>query len=122
MLGFRVSRFRVKLLIAGGFAGLLLLWVSMKWPCVFRSITGIPCISCGMSRAWLAALNLHFAEAFVYHPMFWSVPILALYAFFEGRLFQNRKWNDWVLGLILFGWVLCYAIRLVVYLGGGLTL
>jgi len=121
MFGFRFSRFRVKLLVAGGFGGLLLLWVHMKWPCVFRSITGIPCISCGMSRAWLSALELNFAEAFAYHPMFWSVPVLILYVFFEGRLFQNRKWNSWVLGLLLLGWVLCYAVRLVAYLRGSLA-
>lgn len=49
--------------------------------CIFRLMTGIPCPGCGMTRAWLAALRLHFAAAFAYHPLFWVVPIAFVLAF-----------------------------------------
>ena len=42
--------------------------------CVFRTVTGIPCPGCGMTRAWLAVLRLDFAAALAYHPLFWIVP------------------------------------------------
>lgn len=44
--------------------------------CVFRTVTGIPCPGCGMTRAWLAALRFDFAAALAYHPLFWTVPFM----------------------------------------------
>ena len=107
-----------KLIVLGLFCGILLLWVCMGWPCLFRSITGIPCICCGMSRAWLAALQLNLADAFRHHPMFWSIPILLLLAFFDGRLFPGYLWNRILLILLPVGLLACYLIRIVVSLSG----
>ena len=103
-------------------AGLLVFWVAMGWPCIPRRLTGIPCIGCGLSRAWLAALRLEFSAAFYFHPMFWSVPVLALFFLYDGELFRSRRFNRWCLGLMTAGWLVCYAIRLVAYLKGELIL
>ena len=112
------SHFGIKLFILCVFFGVLLVWVMMDWPCLFREITGIPCIGCGLSRAWLAALRLDFASAFRYHPMFWSIPVLMLAALFDGRLFRKDMWNRILLSLLSAGLVACYIVRLVVYLRG----
>jgi len=109
----------LKLLILGLFGCLLAVWVINGWPCVFRHATGIPCISCGMSRAWLAALRLELGTAFYYHPMFWSVPVLVLFVLWDGCLFRNPRLNRWLLALIPAAWLICYGIRLVVFLSGG---
>lgn len=109
----------LKLLALGLFGGLLAAWVINGWPCAFRYITGIPCISCGMSRAWLAALRLDVGAAFDHHPMFWSVPVLVLFALWDGRLFRDPRLNKWLLALLTAGWFICYGIRIVVYLRGG---
>jgi len=37
--------------------------------CAFRALTGIPCPGCGLSRASLALFELHFVEAYHYHPL-----------------------------------------------------
>lgn len=98
--------------------GLLLFWVAMGWPCVFRSITGIPCPGCGLSRAWLAVLRLDFGTAFCYHPMFWSIPIFVLFFLLDGRLFRRRWINLAVITALLGGIVVCYVIRIVGFLSG----
>ena len=61
--------------------------------CILRSLTGYPCPGCGMTRALLAAVQLRFADAFGYHLMFWSVPILFLAFLRDGKLFESRRHN-----------------------------
>ena len=46
--------------------------------CPIKFITGISCVGCGMSRAWMAFLHLDIAKAFAYHPLFWLVPIAVI--------------------------------------------
>ena len=63
----------------------LLFGVIGGW-CMFRRVTGLPCLTCGMSRAWLCALRLDFAGAFFWHPLFWTLPLLVLLFLFCNRL------------------------------------
>lgn len=116
------NHWQIKLLMLAGLGLIMLLWVRAGWPCVFRRLTGLPCISCGMSRAWLAALRLDLPAALGYHPMFWSVPILVVYALYDGRLFPGRRLNFWFGTALIAGLIVCYAIRLAAYLGGRLVL
>lgn len=115
------SRFGIKLILLSILIGLLFLWVKMDWPCLFRSITSIPCIGCGLSRAWLAALRLDFSNAFRYHPVFWSIPVLVMLALFDGKLFRKDIWNRILLILPTAGLFVCYIIRLAAYLKGNLV-
>ena len=107
-----VKNLKWKILPLAVFGMALVLWRYLKLPCLWRSITGIICPGCGMSRAWTAALRLDFSKAFSMHPMFWSVPLLVLYVLFDGRLFRNKWVNYGLLGLILAGFALCYILRL----------
>ena len=100
------------------FGALLGCWVYFDLPCVFRFFTGIPCPTCTMSRAWLSALRLQFQDAFLYHPFFWSIPVLVLFLFFDGQLFPNPRVNTWILTGLLTGIFLVYAIRLVGFSSG----
>ena len=43
--------------------------------CPIKFATGISCPGCGLTRAWLEALQLHFDRAVAYHPLFWLVPV-----------------------------------------------
>lgn len=101
--------------------GILLVFVVADIPCVIRTLTGLPCPMCGMSRAWLAALRLDFLAAFRYHPMFWSVPVLLLWWLFDGRLFRRQWMNHGLLGLMLAGMAVCYLVRIVAFLSGNVT-
>ncbi len=61
--------------------------------CPFLSLTRLPCPTCGMTRAWIAALQLDFSSAFAFHPLFWTVPLLYLCFLYDGRLFRS-KWGN----------------------------
>ena len=38
-------------------------------PCLFKTMTGFPCVTCGLTRCSLALLEGHPAEAFYWHPV-----------------------------------------------------
>ena len=98
-------------------ATLLALWYFWDLPCIPRVLTGIPCPTCGLTRAWLCALRLDLPGAFSYYPMFWCVPILGLYLIFDGELFRNLRLNYWVLGCLLGGIFLIWLARLFGFSG-----
>lgn len=103
------------LLLCGG---ALLLWTALDLGCPFRHLTGVPCPGCGMSRAWLAVLAGNLGATFRYHPMFWAVPVAALYALWEGTPFRSARINR-ALGFgLLAGLALCWIIRLAAFFRG----
>lgn len=57
--------------------------------CFFKLATGFDCMSCGMTRAYLALFTGNVSSAFYYHPLFWSVPIIYAVLFFR-RKFSAR--------------------------------
>ncbi len=73
--------------------------------CIVLSLTGIPCLGCGMTRALISALKFDFAAAFSYHLMFWSVPLLYICFLLDGRLFKNKKCNLTFYLVILIGFI-----------------
>lgn len=109
------SKLPLKLAVLAAFLLLLFVWWRNDWGCLLQRNTGIPCPGCGLTRAWLAAIDLDFAAAFSFHPMFWSVPILVLFLFYEGELFRSRRLNGGCLGLILALWAAAYAVKLFCY-------
>lgn len=59
-------------------AGLYALMQLQGITCPIKYVTGISCAGCGMTRAYLSLLRLDLHAAFVYHPLFWLVPVVAL--------------------------------------------
>lgn len=49
--------------------------------CPIKALTGVSCMGCGMTRAWLAALRLDFQKAFYYHPLFVVPLLVVIYSF-----------------------------------------
>ena len=94
------------------------LFVFLLWyhrvPCFVLSLTGLPCAGCGMTRAWLSVLRLDFAAAFLYNPLFWSVPILYAYILWDGHPFPHYKVNRWGLVLLLIAFGVLGVMRLFV--------
>ncbi len=55
--------------------------------CLIYRFTGIPCPTCGMTRALLAAASGDFAAAFYYHPLFWFIPpALFIFIHFDRKI------------------------------------
>lgn len=84
-----------------GMAVALLISYLLQIPCGFRKLFGIPCPTCGMTRAYIALLRLDIQTAFSYHPLFWTVPILFLFFLLDGHLFPKKAVNIAVFSLLL---------------------
>jgi len=82
----------------------------LKIPCIFKAVTGLECLGCGMTRAVLSALKLDFKSAFSYHIMFWSVPLFVLLIFKDGRIFKNKHLNLSLYILLGVGFLVNYFI------------
>ncbi len=83
-------------LLWGGVASLLILVsplapkvASGLWTCPFKSLTGLPCPSCGTGRAALALARFDPIHALVHYPL----PALAWMAFLAGGLAAG--WLAW---------------------------
>ena len=72
--------------------------------CPIKFITGISCAGCGMSRAWIAFLQLDMAKAFEYHPLFWLPPIAVIV------LLCKSKINIKIYKIFIFTIILMFAI------------
>ena len=101
----KVRNLKQKMLYLSVFAiAIFFMWL-LKLPCVYLYFLHIPCPGCGMTRACLRALQLDFSGAFSYHPMFWSIPVLLLLYFLDGKLFKKRGWNAALLVFIGIGFL-----------------
>ncbi|MBP5304064.1 MAG: DUF2752 domain-containing protein [Clostridia bacterium] len=83
-------------------------------PCIWQYLFHIPCPGCGMTTAWRHVATFDIPGAFSSHMVFWCVPLLLLYYFFDGTIF-GKKWDRLVfivLGLFfLINWVYHLFLR-----------
>src|SRR6266481_8233482 len=59
--------------------------LGLPWPrCVFHDLTGLPCVTCGMTRSAIQFLHGHFFAALKWNPLvfalLWGVVAFDLYA------------------------------------------
>ena len=66
-------------------AAVLLYAPWFSWPCVLRFVCGVPCPTCGITRATRLAMGGHFEEATRMHPL-WFVVVPAAAALFAIEL------------------------------------
>lgn len=107
------KQFLEKIIILAVFAVLVFAARKLGINCIILYLTKIPCPGCGITRACLAALRLEFAQAFSYNPMFWSVPVLFLYFFCDGKVFKNKVIDISLLCSIGMGFLINWVIKLL---------
>lgn len=81
--------------------------------CVWKHILGFECPGCGMTRAAISCLKLDFAAAFGYHHLFWLMPFVVLYAFFNGKVFSSKRLNTITTYIFAALFALDYFIKLL---------
>ncbi|MBE6787500.1 MAG: DUF2752 domain-containing protein [Ruminococcaceae bacterium] len=99
------NQIKLKILITLAVMAYALIMYWFKVPCMIFNLTGVKCLTCGMTRAVFSALRLDFSAAFSYHSMFWSLPILYLYFLFDGKLFTKKFLNILIIVIIVIGFV-----------------
>ena len=92
---------------------------TLRVGCIFKLLFHVPCPGCGLTRAWLSAFQLDFGAAFCYHPMFWSIPLLLLFIFKDGKLFHSNRVNLTLLIVIGLGFLAAYLVRVIWMLQSG---
>jgi hypothetical protein len=83
-------------------------------PCVFRSLTGIPCPTCGTTRAAAAFLDGHLITAFAANPLAAAAGLLFVVGAPLATLWAVSGWPVPVLPTPLPGWVRIGAVILLV--------
>ena len=73
-------------------AAIIIFFVIIKIPCPFRLLTGVSCLGCGMTRAYLSAVSFDFAKAFYYHPLWPLVPV-AIVSYVWARIKKPKLGN-----------------------------
>ena len=97
------------------FGAAAMLGLAVAWPrlplhppgaCPLRSITGIPCPLCGMTRAVVAATHGHLLDSLRFNPAGILVVILAV-ALLAGRRLDRARVPPWLfvsLAALLWAW------------------
>lgn len=78
--------------------------------CPVKFFTGISCPGCGMTRAWEAAFSLDFHQAFLYHPLFWTIPFIIIFFFLRKNI--SKKLNNIALYLFIALFMGVYIVRM----------
>ena len=82
-------------------------------PCIFHSVTDVPCPGCGMTRACLALTHAHFTEAWRYHPFSFVIVGIAFgMAFFPIQV--KNAWSSYPSNtrnlIVIIGIVSCLSV------------
>lgn len=78
--------------------------------CLIKEVIGLPCPTCGMTRAWVSVLRLDFKEAFWWHPLF-PIAILILYLLIDND--NPRRWFQILLASTVVLLTVVFIVRLM---------
>lgn len=114
----REQRYNVKAIVQRFllcFIVIVLVYI-LDYHCLFQTYLRIPCLGCGMSRAWKSVAFGQWDMAFEYHRAFYLVPIAGLYLLKGGLLFRNKLWDIILIMIIVLGFLENYLHRFFAYL------
>ncbi|WP_295155914.1 DUF2752 domain-containing protein [uncultured Brachyspira sp.] len=85
--------------------------------CLIRNITGFPCPSCGMTRAYIEISKFNFRKAFYYHPLFIFPSIIFFVIIFKKKLkiAEYIYNNNYIIISIILIFILVYIIRFILF-------
>jgi Protein of unknown function (DUF2752) len=86
---------------SGGLVAVAAVWPTLPFhpsvACPFRSITGVPCPFCGLTRAVVAAVHGHLGTSLVFNPAGIAVLALAAVAILRPGLLTRLRVPGWAL-------------------------
>lgn len=97
----------------------------MRWPCLFRVLTGLYCPGCGGTRAVRELLTGHPVRSFLYYPLVPYSAVVALWLLISHLLYRytgnERYHRELELGYVYVGIaviILNFVIKNVILLSG----
>lgn len=84
--------------------------------CIFKSIIGVPCPGCGLTRAWISFIKGNISEAFYWHPLFLMILALAILIllYFKGSFIKYRRYILIAIVTIVGLYIIVYIVRMVI--------
>ena len=81
--------------------------------CPIKYIFGISCPGCGMTRAWISAPSWDFAQAFRFHPLWFTVPAFFVFGIVS---YKRKCYKALQIDLAIFVGVflITYLLRLLI--------
>ena len=78
--------------------------------CIFRRVTGLPCPSCGITRAYIYLFTGDIRGAFWMHPLFPIVPVIAVLFLVSRRTKKNFTKIYITIGILF---LVVYILRMI---------
>ena len=110
---FKVKKPILKLCLTILFIVRAVLMYALNMGCPWKKTFGIECFGCGLTSAFFSVLKFNLFEAFRAHFMFWCIPILYGYVWFDGRLTGKRKLDGFLLFFLLSGFFMRWILYLI---------
>lgn len=98
-----------------GAVSVVLVFVLLDFECVFQKYLNIPCLGCGMTRAWKSLLKGNFAQAYEYHRAYWTVPFYFLYIFKGNFIFKKHLWDIIIIIFIVIVFIENYLYSYILF-------
>lgn len=102
-----ILRLGLKILVVG-----FVLAFAFVIGCPFKTLLGVPCMGCGMSRAFISLVCGNIKGAFEFHPLFFLLPLILGLILFEHKIPVKVQTIIWIVISVIF--VTVYVIRLFV--------
>ena len=86
---------------------ILTILIAINYGCIYKRLLGITCPGCGLTRAYKSLIHGDIKQAFYYHPLFWTIPIIGYIGIFTPK----NESKLLLFFIILF--VIVYIIRIL---------
>lgn len=64
---------------------IIIIFVAINYGCIYKRLLGISCLGCGLTRAYKSLIHGNIKQAFYYHPLFWTIPIISYIGIFTPK-------------------------------------
>jgi len=112
----QISKYRFFVIFFISYISYFYIFHNGETNCLIKRTIGIPCVTCGMTRAFTNLILFNFSEAFRYHPLVFTVPFIVLVFLLQETDFFGKFYHSKIFwGIMLSLFVIVYIIRMILY-------
>lgn len=108
---------KIKILVLSALIGSYVIIASLfsSTICVFKTITGLPCPGCGLTRSYLSFFRGDIINAFKYHPLFLLPVILIINLIYNKVKINKFIINEKVVICFIVIFLTVYVLRMIMF-------